>query len=152
MKECSICKKDITHKKSNNSSKCEKCSRRLNQNSLNKIKERTKNMVSVKREILLAYNVSCAICGWAIKQQKINGKYLHQKGCEIHHIDSVSSGGKDVFENCILLCPNHHKEADLGLIEKDVLLSYVIKNKEIAMNENKLNHLSIAANLIDDLL
>jgi len=151
MNKCTICQSDISHKKSNNSSKCEKCVRRLNDRSLNKIKIRSKNMASVKKEILSAYNISCAICGWHIKEQNINGKYLYQKGCEIHHIEAVSNGGKDVFENCILLCPNHHKEADLGLIKKDVLLSYIIKDKELTIQNNKFQRQSSAFDLIDSL-
>jgi predicted restriction endonuclease len=151
MKECSICKIDISHKKSNNSSKCEKCSRRLNENSLNKIKARTKNIKSVKQEILVAYNSCCAICGWKTEKNFYQNKYLHQRGCEIHHINPVCNGGKDVFENCILLCPNHHKEADLGIISKSVLLSYILKDKEEVIEHKKLERMSKGMELLDGL-
>jgi hypothetical protein len=137
MKNCTICGIDITHKKSNRASKCEKCSRRINANTLEKIKHRGKNMSSVKKEILETYDICCAICKWSITKQIHNGQYQYQAGCEIHHIEKVSEGGKHVFENCILLCPNHHTEADLGIISKDVLFSYVTKNKE-KLKEDKM--------------
>lgn len=149
MKQCAICKTDITHKKSNRSLKCEKCIRMPNENSLNKIKLRTKNMRTVKQEILAAYNSSCVICGWKIEQKYSYGKYLHQSGCEIHHINPVSNGGKDVFENCILLCPNHHKEADLGIISKSLLFSYVLKDKEEIIEQNKIKRMCEAMNLLN---
>jgi len=151
MKTCTICNKDITHKKSNRASKCEVCTRRLNERTLIKIQNRTQNMRTVKQEIIMAYKVSCAICGWAINQDEVNGQYLHQKGCEIHHIIPVNEGGKDIFENCILLCPNHHKEADLGIICKDDLLSYVLKDKQGAILSNRLEQLSKVTLLLDDL-
>jgi predicted restriction endonuclease len=149
MKECTICKIDISHKKSNAASKCEKCARIINEKTLTKIKARTKNMKNVKREILTAYNVSCVICGWSIKNQNIPGKYQHQRGCEIHHIKKISEGGKDVFENCVLLCPNHHKEADLGIISEAFLFSYVIKNKQEVIEKNTLNMISHAFGLLE---
>jgi len=151
MKKCSICKNDISHKKSNNSSKCEKCVRKPNEKSLNKIKERTKNIRKVKQEILSSYNSCCTICGWKIEKKYCNNKYLHQSGCEIHHINPISNGGKDVFENCILLCPNHHKEADLGIISESVLYFYIIKNKEKAIEDNTLKTMSEASELLDNM-
>jgi predicted restriction endonuclease len=145
MKKCSICYKDISHKKSNNSSKCEKCVRRLNEKSLNKIKNRTKNMHSVKKEIFNVYDISCRICGWFINTDKI------QRGCEIHHIIPVNKGGKDVFENCILLCPNHHKEADLGIIDKNDLLKLISKNKKEEAIEKSLKLQEEAFKLIENI-
>lgn len=149
MKECSICKSDISHKKSNRASKCEKCIRIPNEKTLTKIKARAKSMSTTKREILTAYNCCCVICGWKLEQKYYAGMYLIQAGCEIHHIEKVSEGGKDVFDNCILLCPNHHKEADLGIIDKDTLLSYVIKDKESAMQKRRISAMCNAANLLD---
>lgn len=34
--------------------------------------------------------------------------------CEVHHITPLSSGGLDVIENVVCLCPAHHKEAHFG--------------------------------------
>lgn len=40
---------------------------------------------------------------------------------EVHHIIPRSLGGKDLLENLILLCPNHHALADRGQLDiKDI--------------------------------
>jgi hypothetical protein len=149
--ECSICGTDISHKKSLRASKCERCARTPNEKSLSKIKDRSKNMRPVKMEILAAYDVSCAICGWHTASTSANGMELHQRGCEIHHIVPVREGGKDVFENCILLCPNHHKEADLGIITREDLSTYVIKNKDKAIFDRSIKSLATACDVLDNL-
>jgi len=151
MKKCSFCGEDITHKKSNRASKCAKCLRIPNRNKLEKIKGRTKGMMTVKREILAAYDRCCAICGWQLKTSYAKGKHLHQRGCEIHHIISVSEGGKHIFSNCILLCPNHHKEADMGIISKKELFNLVIKNKDKVIEDRKLKSSSKTSKIMDDL-
>jgi 5-methylcytosine-specific restriction protein A len=33
---------------------------------------------------------------------------------EVHHIQHLSEGGKDIIENAIALCPNCHKNAHFG--------------------------------------
>ena len=33
---------------------------------------------------------------------------------EVAHIDPVKAGGQSVIGNLVVLCPNHHKEFDLG--------------------------------------
>ena len=43
---------------------------------------------------------------------------------EIHHITPVQEGGTDEWNNIILLCPNHHKAADLGLIDREELRAH----------------------------
>lgn len=54
------------------------------------------------------YPFQCAICGWAI-------------ALEVHHITPKSRGGTNHPDNLALLCPNHHKMADLGLLPLDEL-------------------------------
>jgi hypothetical protein len=44
---------------------------------------------------------------------------------EVHHILAKKHGGKDVLENLITLCPNHHTMADRGLIAKEKLQKMV---------------------------
>lgn len=46
----------------------------------------------------------CAKCGWA------------KASCDSHHIVSVSDGGVNNLSNLIVLCPNHHRMADEGMI------------------------------------
>lgn len=58
----------------------------------------------------------CLICG-----STIEGKYSNnRKYC----ITPISEGGTETQDNIILLCPNHHKQADLGLIDRETLRSY----------------------------
>ncbi len=147
MKKCIICGIDISHKKSNSTTKCEKCIRILTDRMRKVIVKRGYGR-PVKNEVLLAYDTSCAICGWSLSSRAVKYKYrkdgvhLHQRGCEMHHILPVSEGGKDEFENLILLCPNHHKEADLGLISIEYLKSLVAKDKQEAKDNQRLNNIS----------
>ena len=50
----------------------------------------------------------CQICQTSI--EKRNGQFY----VEAAHIDPKREQGKETLENIILLCPNHHKEFDLG--------------------------------------
>jgi hypothetical protein len=54
----------------------------------------------IRREF---YN-RCAICGW------------DKLPCDVAHIDSRKNGGADSIVNVTMLCPNHHREYDGGLI------------------------------------
>ncbi len=44
---------------------------------------------------------------------------------EVHHITARSKGGTDEFHNLICLCPNHHKMADLGLVDLEPYRNYL---------------------------
>ena len=50
-------------------------------------------------------------CGKRIPK-KDGGFYI-----EVAHIEPVRSGGRSVFGNLLVLCPNHHKEVDFGLLD-----------------------------------
>ena len=67
----------------------------------------------------------CQICGVAI--EKRDGQLY----VEAAHIDPKHKKGTETLENIILLCPNHHKEFDLG--SREILE----RNKD--MIEFKLN-------------
>ena len=41
----------------------------------------------------------------------------------VHFIVPKKDGGLETLSNAIVLCPNHHKEAQHGLISKDELYS-----------------------------
>ena len=152
MKQCVMCGVDISYKKSNNTKKCEKCVRKPNKNSLETIKKRTNGIKHIRIDLLHAYGAKCVICGWKIEQGILKNKYLHQRGCEIHHIISVSKGGKDTLENCLLLCPNHHKEADLGIITENELYSYIPKDIKEIIEQNKLKKLYESYNILSNVL
>lgn len=53
----------------------------------------------------------CQICGHSITK-KDGGKYI-----EAAHIKAKHLKGKETADNIILLCPNHHKEFDLGELQ-----------------------------------
>ena len=57
--------------------------------------------------IKLLRGQKCQICGYTLK--RANGNYY----IEAAHIDPKNRKGKEIKENIILLCPNHHKEFDL---------------------------------------
>ncbi len=148
-KKCSECGADISHKTSNSSSKCEKCLRKPSPKQLDKISKRSKGIRPIRNDVLDAYNYSCAICGWSMDEDIKNTKRSLQSGCEIHHIISVSDGGKDEFDNLILLCPNHHKEADYGVITPLELIKYIPSEDVIIMN--RVERLSKAMALLDNI-
>lgn len=50
---------------------------------------------------------------------------------DAHHIVAKKDGGLNDPENGILLCPNHHKEADHGLLSQDDLSKYRNANKKL---------------------
>ena len=79
------------------------------------------------KTIIHRYNGRCAICGWRATEELITVKGRRQPayGNEIHHIVAVEDGGQATEDNLILLCPNHHKQANLGLISVEELRGYL---------------------------
>ncbi|MPS65049.1 MAG: hypothetical protein DI622_07925 [Chryseobacterium sp.] len=59
-------------------------------------------------KIKLLRNFECQICSKTIIRK--NG----EKYIEAAHIEPKHKKGKETLDNIILLCPNHHKEFDLG--------------------------------------
>ncbi|SMB99109.1 HNH endonuclease [Hymenobacter roseosalivarius DSM 11622] len=58
--------------------------------------------------IKLLRGAKCQMCGTGILKQD-DSYYI-----EAAHITPKYMGGKETLENIIILCPNHHKEFDLG--------------------------------------
>ncbi|HEV2481907.1 MAG TPA: HNH endonuclease [Puia sp.] len=56
----------------------------------------------------------CQLCGAQIRTK--TGRYY----VEAAHIDPKAKGGAETLDNILLLCPNHHKEFDLGEVEMGV--------------------------------
>lgn len=79
--------------------------------------------------LIILYGGKCAICGWRATDKVITTKQGRQiaYGNEIHHIKPISEGGKSNYDNLILLCPNHHKQANMGVISQEKLTSYLKK-------------------------
>ena len=114
------------------SKKCQREHERKKERVTEYITSRNKRAISYKANMMIVYQCKCAICGWQaspIIKKNRKGNYDLQKGCEIHHIVPVSKGGTDGWDNLIMLCPNHHKMADLGIIGADELSKHV-KPKE----------------------
>lgn len=70
----------------------------------------------------------CQICETAIPRRN-NPPYV-----EAAHIVPKSSGGPETPDNILILCPNHHKEFDLGVRVINSHLEYSI---EFVLNGNK---------------
>ena len=53
---------------------------------------------------------------------------------EVAHIRPVRKGGQSIIGNLVVLCPNHHKEFDLGdlkiMEQNEKILIGVLNNKE----------------------
>lgn len=70
------------------------------------IVSRNHRKLSFRKRILEKYNYQCCICRCSIEQL-----------LEAAHIQAVSDQGSDSTENGILLCRNHHKMFDDGMIK-----------------------------------
>lgn len=118
MNTCKNCGKETSNKSFcsvkctcdfNNANISEESNRKRGKNN----KEGNKNPKSLldmsKRtasKILKRMNLGCSICGW------------NEASLDIHHILPKSKGGTDDNSNLTLLCPNHHRMAHSGIIDK----------------------------------
>lgn len=128
-KLCGICGQPIpATRKSHNTKYCsEKCSRAAEaKQRTSYISKKANHINAVSQLVYKAYDRKCAICGWQATPDliKVNGKYQYSHGNEIHHITPASEGGKEEDTNLILLCPNHHKQADLQILDRSYLQAH----------------------------
>ena len=126
MRTCAVCGEPIpATRPEHNTRYCSlKCGRIAEKNSrIEYIAMRSGRRQKVAYDVYAAYKHKCAICGWQVTPEllKLKGRWQYAHGNEIHHIIPVQEGGTDNWDNLILLCPNHHKAADLGLIDQDTL-------------------------------
>ena len=156
MKKCVICGAEITGKYSNNRKYCsEACIRKHEATKYqDRITKRAKNINKVAHSVYRAYNSSCAICGWRATDELIisKGKIQYAYGNEIHHITPIAEGGRETADNIILLCPNHHKQADLGILSREELrkLTKTIDFSEEEIDQIKSKCADAIATLIFD--
>lgn len=66
----------------------------------------------------------CEICGW------------DEATRDVHHIISVSKGGKDTNSNLIAVCPNHHRMIHRNLISQNDLKK-IAKSRTISSSNKK---------------
>jgi hypothetical protein len=82
--------------------------------------------------IKLLRNFRCQICGISIVK-KDGSKYI-----EAAHIIPKHKKGKESLDNIILLCPNHHKEFDLGKLtvisHNNILFEFELNGTKHALN------------------
>jgi len=88
-----------------------------------KYKRNNKAIALIK---LLRDNV-CQICGEYIRK-KDGTKYI-----EAAHIKAKRDSGNETLENILLLCPNHHKEFDLGDLK---IINYSKEKIGFTLNDN----------------
>lgn len=129
MRTCLMCGEMIPEgRTSNNTKYCSvKCARDANTQQRKEVIYRKANAHNkIAPYVYTAYKSKCAICGWVALEETITpqGKAQPARGNEIHHITPIAEGGEDEAGNLILLCPNHHKQADLGLISRETLREY----------------------------
>lgn len=81
------------------------------------------------RLTLLIGGDKCFICGWS------------EAPNDVCHIVPVKDGGETRIDNMILLCPNHHRMYDRGLIQREHLVSLVRTKleKEPSVFQKRLN-------------
>lgn len=62
-----------------------------------KISKRGYTIGMIKHKVITLYSGSCAICNWRATDEllTIGGNTFYSFGCEIHHIEPVSSGGDE---------------------------------------------------------
>ncbi|MFQ6063541.1 MAG: HNH endonuclease [Methanosarcinales archaeon] len=68
-----------------------------------KIEPRNLERGPIGRLLKEKYNFKCQICGFSFR--KSDGSYY----AEAYHLDSLADGGKDIEENIVILCANHHR-------------------------------------------
>ena len=64
-----------------------------------------------QKKCLYKYGYKCAICGY-------------DKFVNAHHIEPYAVNKNSSADNGIILCPNHHAEADYGIINELELRKY----------------------------
>lgn len=129
MKLCKLCGEPIPDTRRKNAIYCsELCQRKANLTSVYKRVPDTSRKGYIAKELYLRYGYKCAICGWQATEELIKTKrgVIYSHGNELHHITAVEDGGQAKEDNLILLCPNHHKQADLGIIPPEELRKYYI--------------------------
>ena len=152
-KNCLLCGKPIVNRTSNNTKYCsEKCARYAETRpKLKAIGKRAQGINNVAQSVYRAYDYKCAICGWQATPDliKVGNRIQYAHGNEIHHITPVAKGGEETDGNLILLCPNCHKRAHMGLIDATTLQAYtkrftLTEEERIQMRNKSIDNIAQA--------
>ena len=134
-KRCHVCGGPLPPSSGNNRKYCSpKCARKAaTRKNMALIQTRARGRVKYYSDVIFAYDARCAICGWSANLPPIlsNGKRNFSDGTEIHHVTSIANGGDDDFGNLILLCPNCHKLAHLGVYDENKLRKHQITHEQL---------------------
>jgi hypothetical protein len=84
-------------------------------------KDRTNWSLSVKE----TFSNKCMLCGW------------QEASCDVHHIIPFMEGGENTLQNAIVLCPNHHKLADIKKLNREYLQNITNNRIESILEELK---------------
>lgn len=80
---------------------------------------------SFRISIRIEFHDRCGLCGW------------DEAPCDVAHIIPRKNGGADTLDNVTMLCPNHHRMYDLGLIpEEYVRASQVLVLKHLITHDS----------------
>lgn len=71
----------------------------------------TGNRTTARQVAFARYPRACIVCGFA-------------DAVDVHHITPRRHGGTNEPSNLVVLCPNHHRLADLGTLTTDDLIRY----------------------------
>ncbi|OGU92064.1 MAG: hypothetical protein A2475_02955 [Ignavibacteria bacterium RIFOXYC2_FULL_35_21] len=89
------------------------------------IEKTIRNDTKIVKFLKAKYNYQCQFPGCTAKIKTANGEYY----VEVAHIEPVNKGGKSIIGNLLVLCPNHHKEFDLGRREIFEQTSIILRGK-----------------------
>lgn len=73
----------------------------------------TNNATTARENAIKFFGSRCMICGW-------------EEVVDVHHITPRRHGGTNNLDNLIVLCPNHHRLADLSRIDENELTSITL--------------------------
>lgn len=148
MKFCKQCGKMIPQQRRSNAVYCSKHCQRNALVNKQKASEMTKRLAPIRLRKLFAHDFHCAICKWGVGMtlfDVINFGLL-SNGLELHHINPVSKGGSDEWNNIIPLCPNCHFLANNGLIKNEELLHNLVSEQQLEKVRKILKNQCIKAN------
>jgi hypothetical protein len=98
------------------------------------VRSTIRNDTAIVKILKEAANHKCQFPGCkALIVKEKGGHYV-----EVAHIKAVAKGGKSVLGNLIVLCPNHHKEFDVGArkitYQSPVKIKGLLNNKEFEID------------------